>query len=129
MKLFDNAGLTAQLAAGAPQNNIIGAAAELIGGSDIGGFDGLIELFARRGHGDTIGSWFSTETNLYISRDTLEGVLGPDLIRQVADSAGVSPEDASYGLARVLPQLVHSLAADGATSDTLAQLITRFRSR
>lgn len=130
MNLFDTvtSTFTAQLAGGAHQNNLIGATAELIGSSDIGGFDGLIYLFAKRGQGDTISSWVSG-MDKPISGDVLADVLGPELIQQVADSAGVSEEDASYGLARMLPQLVYSLANANGVNDALSQLITRFRGR
>jgi len=138
MKLFEtniSNGLTTQLAGGAPQNNLIGAAAKLISEPDIGGFYGLVRLFSKHGQGDTMLSWVSTGANQPIAPDTLEIVLGHDRIEEVARAAGISEEDASYGLARVLPQLVDNLTPDGklpegrAANDTLSQLTSRFRSR
>jgi len=130
MNLFDmvGSGFSAQLVGGAHHNNLIGATAELIGSADVGGFDGLIYLFAKRGQGDTISSWVSGR-DMPISGDAVADVLGQELIQQVADSAGVSEEDAAYGLARVLPQLVYGLANANGTNDALSQLITRFRGR
>lgn len=138
MTLFENNisnGLTTQLAGGAPQNNLIGATAKRISESDIGGFYGLVRLFSKHGQGDAMLSWVSTGKNEPITPDALEGVLGRSRIKEIADSAGISEMDASYGLARVLPQLVDNLTPDGklpegrTANNTLSQIIVRFRGR
>lgn len=117
------------------QHSLIGAAAKLLSSPDVGGLTGLVKLFSTHGHEETVSSWISTGENYPISPGEVEGVLGRERVRQVASTAGVSEQEASQGLSRVLPQLVDQLTPEGklppdhAGRDTLSQLASRFLAR
>ena len=135
MSLFDQAqqGI-GQLAGqfGGKGNGLIGAAAKMITSSDIGGLQGLIQKFQQSGYGDTVQSWIGTGDNKSISGEDVQKVLGQDKVKQVADQAGVSEQEASGGLAGALPQLVDRMTPDGKVPDnqsannSLSQLAGKF---
>ena len=137
MALMDNLGkgMVGQLAGqfgGGQNSKLIGAVAKLISGGGIGGLSGLTQMFAQHGLGDTVNSWVSTDKNRDISPNEVQDVLGEDRIREVANEAGVSEQEASSGLASVLPQLVDKLTPDGklpesnSANSTLSQLASQF---
>jgi uncharacterized protein YidB (DUF937 family) len=82
-------------------------------GSTVGGLGGLLETLQKSGLGDVGASWVSKETNLPISADQLESVLGEEYVRAIAGKLGVPPEKAAAQLARYLPQVVDRLTPDG----------------
>lgn len=128
-------GQLGNLAGGGQNANLIGAIAGLVGSRDIGGLSGLAQLFQQRGYGDTVNSWVSPGENQPISPQALQNVLGEERVQQVAERAGVSREEASRGLADLLPQLVDRLTPDGqmpdnnSSMDLLSQLAGRFMGR
>ena len=139
MGLLDNLGsgmvgkLAGQLGSGTSQNNrLIGAAAKLISSGNVGGLGGLMQMFSQHGHADTVNSWVSTERNRAISPNEVQDVLGQDNVRQVADEAGVSEQEASNGLADILPQLVDKMTPNGKVPEgdnangMLSQLASHF---
>jgi len=139
MGLLDNIGsgmvgkLAGQLSGGSSHNDkLIGAAAKLVSGSGIGGLSGLTQMFAQRGHADTVNSWVSTQRNRAISPNDVQDVLGQERVREVANEAGVSEQEASQGLSNILPRLVDQMTPDGKVPEgdganaTLAQLASYF---
>ncbi len=138
MGMLDNfgTGIVGQLAGqfgGDQRNNkLVGAAAKLIGSSSVGGLGGLTQLFAQHGQGDKVNSWLSTDQNRDISPNELQDVLGSDRIRQVANDAGMSEQEASQGLSSMLPQLVDKMTPDGKMPEgnqangMLSQLASQF---
>jgi uncharacterized protein YidB (DUF937 family) len=78
-----------------------------------GGLAGLVDLFKQKGLGDQVSSWVSTDQNMPVSADQVHHALGGDAIQQLAAKAGVSPEQASGGLAHLLPQLIDQLTPGG----------------
>ena len=115
MGLLDSIGkgVMGQLSGGKEQNNLLGAVAQLLNSSNIGGLGGLAQLFDKQGKGDIMQSWISKQQNRSISPDELQGVLGQERVQQVAQTAGVSEQDASRGLSDLLPQLVDKLTPNG----------------
>ncbi len=78
-----------------------------------GGIAGLLQKFQQGGLGDVAASWVGTGQNLPISADQLQGVLGGDMLGQLAGKLGVAPATASSQLADVLPGLVDKLTPGG----------------
>jgi uncharacterized protein YidB (DUF937 family) len=78
-----------------------------------GGIAGLMQNFQQNGLGNLLQSWISTGHNLPISPEQIQQVLGHQQVAQIADQAGVSHEEASSGLASLLPQIVDKLTPDG----------------
>lgn len=136
MSFLDNFGKgIGPAATGGGQQSLIGAVAQLISSPKIGGLGGLAQLFNKRGQGDTMASWVSTGENRSITPESVQDLLGRDGVQQVAHTAGVSDEEASHGISKVLPQLVDQLTPDGklpepnAANNTLSQLASRFLGR
>jgi uncharacterized protein YidB (DUF937 family) len=100
-----------------PQGNpMMQAAMALLAGGQQGGAGGLADLvssFTQGGLGDVVQSWIGTGQNLPISPDQLQQVLGGDTLAGLAKQLGLSQEDASQGLAGLLPQIVDQLTPQG----------------
>ncbi len=102
----------------------------------MGGFGGLgdlLEQFQRAGLGQQAASWVSTGRNMPVSADDIGRVFGNDMLARIAQQAGVSPRDASAGLAELLPRLIDGLTPQGSVPDRkqldagLDDLLRQFR--
>ncbi|HEU4460391.1 MAG TPA: YidB family protein [Methylibium sp.] len=82
-----------------------------------GGLGELVERFEHAGLGTVVASWIGSGHNLPISADQLGSVLGPDVIGQLAEQAGVPQDEVSEQLTRLLPRLVDKLTPNGQLSD------------
>lgn len=96
---------------GGGSQNILGAAASLLGGN--GDLSGLVEKFKQNGLGDIISSWVGTGINLPISADQIQQALGSDTLNKVASQLRLSPEEASSTLSNLLPGIIDKLTPDG----------------
>ncbi|WP_321862219.1 YidB family protein [Burkholderia cenocepacia] len=105
-------GLIGGQAGGNSQSALIATALEFINNQP-GGLNGLIEKFKAGGAGDVIGSWVGTGENQPISPDTLQNVLGSDVVGSLASKVGIDPSQASSILAQVLPHVVNHATPDG----------------
>lgn len=90
-------------------------------GSGSSGLDGMAQRFDQKGLGDIMSSWIGKGENLPISADQMQQVLGSGQIQQIAERLGVSKDEASSGLAEMLPQIVDKLTPEGSlpTQDLL----------
>jgi uncharacterized protein YidB (DUF937 family) len=93
-------------------NSMISTVLELVNNQP-GGIAGLLQRFQQGGLGDLAASWVGTGQNLPISADQLQGVLGGDMLGQLAGKLGIAPEEASSQLADMLPGLVDKLTPNG----------------
>jgi len=82
-------------------------------GSQNGGLGGLIQKFEAAGLGPVISSWIGTGDNQAISPDALHGILGSDLVQQIAAKTGLSIEQLLPQIAQHLPQLVDGMTPNG----------------
>jgi uncharacterized protein YidB (DUF937 family) len=78
-----------------------------------GGIQGLMQAFQQQGMGNAIQSWVGTGENQQVSPEQVTQALGHDQVQQVADQAGVSHQEASSGIAALLPQIVDKLTPNG----------------
>lgn len=78
-----------------------------------GGLGDLVAAFDRNGMGELMRSWIGTGPNLPIGPEQLQKALGGDVLGGLAGQAGMSPADASAGLAELLPQLIDRLTPQG----------------
>jgi len=88
----------------------------LLGGG--GGIGGLVEKFTKGGLGETIGSWVGTGSNLPVSAEQIQSVLGNEQVKSIAGKLGISTEDASKSIAAFLPQVIDKLTPDGKVPDS-----------
>ena len=99
--------------AGSEHGGLMDAVAGLINNPETGGLNGLIDSFKEKGMGDSIASWIGTGQNLPISGEQIQSVLGNEQVQAIAQRLGISPGDASSGLASILPQLIDRLTPNG----------------
>ncbi|MFC9796081.1 YidB family protein [Streptomyces sp. NPDC057695] len=109
--------------AGGILGSLIGALAGGRGGAQGGGADGagdasnplggLLDMLTRSGLTDQTRSWVGTGENQSVSGAQIAEALPDDTLRQVAQDAGVSPQEAADEIARSLPQAVDKLTPTG----------------
>jgi uncharacterized protein YidB (DUF937 family) len=87
------------------------------GGSAAGGLGGLLVQFQRAGFGTQAGSWVGTGQNQALPLGALEQVFGRGGLAEIARMAGVSEDDASRGLAQLLPEMVDRVTPNGQVPD------------
>lgn len=82
------------------------------GGGSLGGLGGLLGKFNSAGLGGKAESWVGNGDNEPLDAAEVEQALGGDL-DDIASQAGVSREEASSGLAGMLPGLIDQLSPGG----------------
>jgi uncharacterized protein YidB (DUF937 family) len=131
-------GSLAQLVAKNPQ--VLQAAIALLNSKDpsvggTGGLGGLIGALEKGGLGPMVSQWISTGPNPPVAPDQVANALGPDILGQFAQRAGIGHGDAASVLASVLPGLIDHLTpngqvpADNALQDTLGGLLSSLGGR
>ncbi|HAM50678.1 MAG TPA: hypothetical protein DCP92_08300 [Nitrospiraceae bacterium] len=115
MGLLDN--LTGELAGkffgGGDHTKLVESVTGFINNPQIGGLPGLVQMFKDKGLDDAVSSWIGIGKNMPISADQIKHALGADHIEQIAKEAGISQEEASKGLAGLLPEIIDKLTPDG----------------
>ena len=93
-----------------------------------GGLSKLVQNAHASGLSAQADSWVGTGENQPLSADEVKGVVGDDVVRQVAEQAGVSEDEAAGALAQVVPQVVNGLTPNGQVpaDDDLDQLVAKF---
>ena len=86
---------------------------QLINNPQVGGLGGLLGILRQSGLGEAANSWVSTGENQPVSAEQLQASLGDSLIPGLAAQLGVTPQQASSGLADLLPQIIDQLTPDG----------------
>jgi len=90
-------------------------------GGLLAGLGSLIERFQQSGHGNVASSWVGTGPNQPVTPTQVGTALGPDVIKSLAQRAGMSEAELSAQLAQVLPGIVDKLTPHGRLP-TLAEL-------
>ncbi|MFF4370941.1 YidB family protein [Streptomyces sp. NPDC001594] len=110
-------------AGGGGGGNILGSLmGALLGGGGAGGgraggadnpLGGLLDMLGKAGLADQARSWIGTGDNQPVSGEQVARALPDDALREVAQQAGVSPEEAADQIAQQLPQVVDQLTPNG----------------
>ena len=104
-------GQTAQpQAAAGSQDQMLQIAAGLL--QQAGGIEGLMAKFQQAGLGDKVASWVGTVSNLPVSADQIQQVLG-EHVDAAAQQSGHDAGAIAGGLASVLPGLIDHLTPKG----------------
>ena len=82
-----------------------------------GGLQGLIWKLSRNGLGQQAQSWVSTGENQPVSGSQVREAIDARQLRAIADQAGLTPEETSDQLARVLPVVVNQATPQGQLPD------------
>ena len=78
-----------------------------------GGVAGLVSMLERGGLENVVRSWVGTGANLPVSPNQLQSAFGPQLVQQLAQQAGMKPQDLMQQLSSILPGFVDKLTPGG----------------
>lgn len=107
--MFDD--LLSNLAGGGSQNSA-SSILEMLNNQP-GGIAGLAQAFQQKGLGDIAASWIGTGSNLPVSPEQIQSVLGSAPVQALASKLGISPDAAGSQLAQLLPGIVDRLTPGG----------------
>jgi uncharacterized protein YidB (DUF937 family) len=96
-----------------PHRGLLEAATAMLTNPQQGGLSGIVEHLTANGLGGAVSSWVRNGPNQSVTADELAKALGSDRIAQLAQQAGLTPQQASAGLATMLPHLVDKLTPGG----------------
>ena len=82
-----------------------------------GGLGGLMSQFQQGGLGHIAQSWVGNGPNQPVSPEQLHGVLGADQVQNMANQAGMQPQDFLSQLSQHLPDAVHGMTPNGRLPD------------
>jgi uncharacterized protein YidB (DUF937 family) len=82
-----------------------------------GGLQGLIWKLSRNGLGQQAQSWVSTGENQPVTGSQVREAIDARQLKAIADQAGLTPEETSDQLARVLPVVVNQATPQGQLPD------------
>jgi uncharacterized protein YidB (DUF937 family) len=82
-----------------------------------GGLQGLIWKLSRSGLGQQAQSWVSTGENQPVTGSQVREAIEARQLSAMADQAGMTPEETSDQLARVLPVVVNKATPQGQLPD------------
>jgi uncharacterized protein YidB (DUF937 family) len=82
-------------------------------GDLLGGLGGLLNQFQQSGLGDIMKSWIGPGQNQPISPNQLGSVLGPQIIKVLAQKTGMSEQEIASHLSQILPNVVDKLTPNG----------------
>lgn len=98
---------------GGQHAQMLDAVIGMLGNQQAGGLDGVKRSFDTNGLGDLMSSWVSTGQNQPISPAQVQQGLGGDVLGQLAQKVGVSPQMASTMLTMILPLVIDRLTPKG----------------
>jgi uncharacterized protein YidB (DUF937 family) len=111
MSLFDTIG--ALLGKGDGAGTSVPEALVAALGSQEGGLGGIIQKFEAAGLGGAVSSWVGAGANQAVAPDALHGVLGSDLVQQIAAKTGLPVDQLLPQIAQHLPQLIDGMTPNG----------------
>lgn len=101
--------------------------------NESGGVEGLAQQFQQKGLGGIISGWIANGTNPPVTGQQIVNVIGQDRVTAIAARAGLSAQQVSDGISKLLPIVVDHLTPNGqvpphspgAVNDALAGLKAR----
>src|SRR5947208_5107391 len=88
-----------------------------------GGLQGILAKFQQAGYGQQAQSWVGTGPNLPIDPRILQQIFGQGQLGQIAQQLGIPREQASDGVAQVLPQVVDQMTPAGEVPENHSDLV------
>jgi uncharacterized protein YidB (DUF937 family) len=79
----------------------------------LAGLGGLLERFQRGGQGSVVNSWIGSGQNQPVQPSQLGTILGPNIIKTLSQSSGLSEDELTKQLSQVLPGVVDKLTPNG----------------
>ena len=106
-----------------PQNPLLQMALQML--QQNGGLSGVLAKMQQAGYGQQAQSWIGTGQNMPIDPGALSQIFGHGQLGQIAQQLGVSQEEASGGLAQMLPQVVDQMTPQGQVPDNHSDLVNQ----
>jgi uncharacterized protein YidB (DUF937 family) len=78
-----------------------------------GGMGAVLDRFRQKGMGAQAQSWMSTGANEPIDEQSVQQVVGPEELRQMAQRLGVPEQEVAQAFAEIVPELVDHLTPQG----------------
>jgi len=94
----------------------------------MGGIGGVLDLFRQHGMGRQADSWVSTGPNEEISGEDVQNVFGSAQVGNIASQLGMSGEQASSGIAQLLPELISRFTPEGRIPENQDDLMSQAKS-
>lgn len=88
-----------------------------------GGLGGILGKLNEGGLADVAASWVGKGENAAVSADQLGGVLGNDMIAEMAAKFGIDPSMLTNQLAEHLPGVIDKMTPDGEVNDNSGDLL------
>ena len=88
-----------------------------------GGIQGILAKLQQAGYGQQAQSWIGTGANLPIDPRIVQQVFGQGQLGQIAQQLGISPAQASDGVAQMLPQVVDQMTPAGQIPENHGDLV------
>ncbi len=123
MGLFDEVVSMAASAAGGQESQhatALSAVINYVNSPQVGGIAGLQKMFHEGGLGGVFNSWVGGGQNMPISADQLQSVLHSGALQEVAQRAGLNPDQLTGMMSSILPHLVDKLSPNGQLPDASA---------
>ena len=95
-----------------PGGGLAGSILEMLNNRQ-GGISGLAEAFTANGLGHLVSSWIGTGSNLPVSAEQIQQVLGSEQVEALAQKAGIPAEAVGSQLAELLPGIIDKLTPGG----------------
>jgi len=105
------------------QNPLLAIALQVL--QQNGGLQGVLSKLQQAGYGAQAQSWIGTGQNMPIDPAALSQVFGHGQLGQIAQQLGISNEDASSGLAHMLPQVMDQMTPQGQIPDNQSDLVSQ----
>ena len=90
-----------------------------------GGLSGVLGKMQQAGYGQQAQSWIGTGQNLPIDPSVLSQIFGQGQLGQLAEQFGMSRDEASGGLAQMLPDVVDQMTPAGRIPDNHSDLVNQ----
>jgi uncharacterized protein YidB (DUF937 family) len=87
-----------------------------------GGVNGLIQQFEQQGLGQLASGWMGGGTNTPINPEQIIQVIGQDKITAMASKVGLSEQQVTDGISKLLPLMVGHLTPNGTAPSGGVQL-------
>ena len=95
------------------QGNLLTSVLGMLNSPETGGLGGLVQKMIAGGLQEQVASWIGTGSNLPVSGDQLQSILGSSFVQDIATKLGINVADVSGGLANLLPTVIDKLTPDG----------------
>jgi uncharacterized protein YidB (DUF937 family) len=106
---------------GQSQNPLLQIALQML--QQNGGLSGVLGKMQQAGYGQQVQSWIGTGQNMPIDPGALSQIFGHGQLGQIAQQLGVSQDEASGGLAQMLPQVMDQMTPQGQIPDNQSDLV------